>query len=103
MKIQSLFFDLSHEDIRKQRGYGPRSDPSVKKKGEKHAETAGETIIDSSGIEQINPTIVSLPIVQPHIVDGVTEIVGKMTGNQDTKDCGDVIKDTPEKKCSRKN
>ncbi|CAB4415721.1 unnamed protein product [Rhizophagus irregularis] len=87
---QILYPDLNHRDIGKQRGYGPCPDPSEQKEGAK--QLLGAEVV---GITALNPGAGAAAAAGLGAAGVVTEGIGKLTGNQDIKDVGEVWKEAP--------
>lgn len=86
---QDLYPDLSHRDIGKQGGYGPCPNPE-EKEGTK--QIAGAEI---AGMTALNPAVGVSTAIASGATGVVAEGVGKVTGNQDVKDFGEIMKDAP--------
>ncbi|PKC10552.1 hypothetical protein RhiirA5_355343, partial [Rhizophagus irregularis] len=87
---QILYPDLNHRDIGKQGGYGPCPDPSEEKEGAK--QVLGTV---TTGITATNPAVGIAASAGLGATGVVTEGIGKLTGNQDIKDVGEVWKEAP--------
>ncbi|CAB4418248.1 unnamed protein product [Rhizophagus irregularis] len=81
MENQNLYPELSYGDIGNQGGYGPCTEPQVKKGGENQAYNT----------KQEAPT----EKLTEATVGAVSEGVNKLTGNQEVKNSNEQMKDEP--------